>query len=417
MDRIEIYQEIRSMKIAYSFHFILYLIIVVEHLLIILLIFWDSKINKKLFISFSTIDFIFLIYPIIPLKLMYRIIINKNLAKVLKLISLIIIIISLVFGIIMNIFYWLNLKSTTDFFKECPYNLNDIKMFKNEENSSEKCIKRRCILESIISSGGYPYNYICNYNSQNEFEIDPNIQYPIKLDDGTTQYLKYSIQCKIKSSIEELFTDNTNINNENEIYIYLKKCWDNHDLKGFYLCQRYELPNKFEVKEDFTCPEEKYNLILYLAGIFLIALDIIVAFIPWSVDYKTYSRILLIENNDNQNIELDNNEENNEQQRRRHNETNTSSHEPHLNNDERNNNNGGENNIDGNENNNNNGGENNEMNGENDFIHQPTETIIIVKDKKTNSSNIKSSDRLNSGLNSNDVSKSNVNNSNNIKRK
>ena len=408
MDRIEIYQEIRSMKIIYFFHFIFYVILGIEHLLIMLKIFWDNKINIILFISCSTIDLILFFYPIIPLKLMYRIILKKNLAKIFKLISLISIIFTLVIGIIINIFFWLNLKTTENFFKECPYNLNDIKMFLTEENSSEKCAKRRCILESINNSGrGYPYNYICNYNSQNEFEIDPNVQYPVKLNDGTTNYLKYYIQCQAKSSIKELFTDNDNINNE--IYIYLEKCWDNNDLNGFYLCQRYEFPIKFEVKEDYTCPKDKnYIVILFLFGIFLIVFDIFFALILWSLDYKSYSRILLFEHNDNESIELDNNEENGEQ-RRRHNETNTSSHNPHLNNAEGNNNQN-DNNINGE--NNNNGGENNEMNGENDFNHQPTETIIIVKDRKTNnnSSNMKSSDRLNSGLNSNDMSKSSINN-------
>ena len=417
MDRIEIYEEIRSMKIIYSFHFIFYIILGILHSLLIVQIFWDNKIYRKLFISFSIIDFIILFYPIIPLYLMYRIILKKNLAKIFKLISLIFLIFTIVIGIIINIFFWLNLKSTESFFKECPYNINDIKMFLTEENSSQKCAKRRCILESINNSGGgYPYNYICNYNSQNEFEIDPNVQYPVKLNDGTIHYLKYSIQCEKKSSIKELFTNNNNINNE--IYIYLEKCWDNHDLNGFYLCQRYELPKKFEVNEDYKCPKKtNYNIILYLSGIFLIVFDLIIALIIWSLDYKSYSRILLFEYNDSENIELDNNEENG-QQRRGHNETNTSSHNPHLNNAEGDNNQNN-NNINGNENNNN-GGENNEMNGENDFVHQPTETIIIVKDKKTNnnSSNMKSSDRLNSGLNSNDMSKSNVNNSNiNNKRK
>lgn len=410
MDRIEIYQEIRSMQITYIFHFIFYVLLGIEHLLIILKIFWNSKIHIKFFISCSIIDLIFLLYPIIPLVLIYRIILKKNLAKIFRLISLIIIILSLIIGIIINIFFWLNLKETTSFSRECPYNVNDIKIFLGEEDTTEKCLNRRCILESLNGLGDYPYNYICNYNSQKDFEIDPNAQYPVKQSDGSIIYLKYYIQCQEKNSIEELFTDKNNINNDNVIYIYLKKCWDNNDMNGFYLCQRYEFPNKYEVEENYKCPKDNYNIILYLCGIFLIVLDIIFAFIPWSLDYKSYSRILLFDNSQNENLELDsneNNENNNEQQRRRHNETNTSSNNnPNSNNNERNNNQN-ENNI--NNNNSNRGTENNNEN----FIHQPTETIIIVKDRKTNnnSSNIRS-DRLNSGLNSNDYSKSNVNNSN-----
>ena len=413
MDRIEIYQEIRSMKITYIFHFVFYTLLGVEHLLMILKIFWSIKIHIKLFISCSIIDLLFLFYPIIPLVLMYHIILKKNLTKIFKILSLLIIIFSLVIGIIINVFFWLNLKETTSFSKECPYNINDTKLFIDDENPSERCNKRRCILESINLFEGYPYNYICNYNSQNEFEIEPNKQYPIKLRDGSTYYLKYYIQCEKKGSIDELFFDKNNINDQNELYIYLQKCWNNNDIKGFYLCQRYELHNKFNVDENFNCPKDNYNVILYLSGIFLIVLDIILAFIPWSLDYKSYSKIISFDNNENENLGLENNENNNDQQRR-HNETNTSSNNPNLNNAEGNNNqNGNVNENNNNQNNNNN--VNNERNNENDFIRQPTETIIIAKNNI--SSNMKSSDRLNSGLNSNNENSKSIVNSNNNKRK
>ena len=405
MDRIEIYQEIRSMQIAYIFHFVFYIILGIEHILMILNIFWDNNNHIKIFISCAIIDIIILFYPIIPLVLMYRIILRKKLTKAFKYISLIIILISFAIGIVINISFWFNLKATTDFSKECPYNLNDIEHFLNEEKISERCQKRRCVLESINELEGYPYNYICNYNSQNEFEIDPTKQYPAKSSDGSIYYLKYFIQCEKKTFIEELITDKNNLDEHNEIYIYLQKCWNNNDIQGFYLCQRYEYPNTFNIKDNYNCPKDNYNVILYLCGIFLIILDIIFAFIPWSLDYKTYSKLVLFDNNENENLGLDNNE----QQRERHNETNTSSHNQNLNNAE------GNNDQDGNGNNNQNNNLANENNGrdnENDFIHQPTETIIIGKN---NSSNFKSGDRLNSGLNSNN-SKSNVINGKN-KRK
>ena len=409
MDRIEIYQEIRSMQIAYSFHFVFYIILGVEHILIILKIFWNNNNIKKIFFSCSIIDLVILFYPIIPLILMYRIILKKNLTKLFKILSLIIIIISIILGIIITVSFWLNLKSTTDFYKECPYNLNDISLILKEENSSKRCNKRRCILISKINYEGY-YNYICNYNSAKDFEVEPGVQYPYQEEDGTTSYLKDYIKCEQKTSIEELFNDKININSNNDIYRYTQKCWNNNE---FYLCERYELHDKFEVSKNYKCPKENYNVILYICGIFLIALDIILSFIPWSFDYKSYSRIISM-NEENEDENLEDNENNNEQQRRRHNETNTSSNNQNLNNGG-----GGGNNNHQNENNNNNqnnniGNENNERNNENDFIHQPTETIIIVKKTFNSSSNIKSSDRLNSGLNSNDASKSN---SNNNKRK
>ena len=419
MDRIEIYNEIRHMQLIYILHFVFYIILGAEHILMILKLFWNNIIHKKLFISCSIIDAFFFFYPIIPLALMYKIILKKNLIQIFKILSLIIILLSIAIGIIINIFFWLNLKATSNFYRECPYNLNDTKIFLNEENSSEICKKKRCILESENNlEGNYPYNYICNYNSQYEFEIDPNTKYPITSNDGSTYYLDNYIQCEEKTSLDELFSDKNNINNQNEIYIYLQKCWDNKEIKGFYLCQRYEYHNIYKVKENYKCPKYNYNAILYLSGIFLIILDIIVAFIPWSLDYKSYSKILLVINNqENENLELENNENN--QQRRRNNETNTSSNNPNLNSAQSNNNqNGNENN---NNQNNNVVNENNRRNNENDYINQPTETIIIAKDRNTsnNMSKSKSSDRLHSGLHSKENSKNNTNSNNtyNNKRK
>ena len=419
MDRIEIYQEISSMQIAYIFHFVFYIIIGIEHFLIILKIFWQVKIYKKIFISFSIIDLIILFYPIIPLILMYRIILKKNLTTIFKYISLFITILSIIIGLILNIFFWFNLTATTNFFRECPYNLNDIGLFSKEENPPENCSKRRCILETINNDlEGYQYKYICNYNSQNEFEIEPDKQYPYKSSDNSFYNLNINIQCEVKTSIDELFIDKNNINEQNEIYIYLQKCWNNN-FHEFYSCQRYESHEIFNINENYDCPKINYNIILYLFGIFLIILDIIFAFIPWSLDYKSYSRILSLVNNENDNqnsnLELENNDSNNQQRRRRNNETNTSSNNPNLNSVQNSNNQNGNGN---NYQNNNLGNENNIINNENDYINQPTETIIIAKDKKAsfnNSSNIKSY-RLNSGENSKNNNSKSINN-NKLKNK
>lgn len=77
MDRIEVYDEIRSMQITYSLHFILYLVLGVEHILMVLKLFWNNDKFMKVFISISAVDLILLIYPIFPLIYMYRIIVKK----------------------------------------------------------------------------------------------------------------------------------------------------------------------------------------------------------------------------------------------------------------------------------------------------------------------------------------------------
>lgn len=159
---------------------------------------------------------------------------KKKLVYTFKILSFVLIIVSLIFGIVISIFFWLNLKLTTSFARECPYNLNDLKLFKEEADSSERCGKRRCVLESIDNSGkGYPYNYICNYNSESEFELDPNQQYKIIDEHGNAQYLKYYVSCEKKDSIDALIKDTTNKQDESEISIYLQKCWNNDDIKIF----------------------------------------------------------------------------------------------------------------------------------------------------------------------------------------
>ena len=46
--------------------------------------------------------------------------------------------------------------------------------------------------------------------------IDPYKKYPVESEEGT-YYLKSNIQCEEKISIEELFNDKTNLNDNNEI--------------------------------------------------------------------------------------------------------------------------------------------------------------------------------------------------------
>ena len=276
MDRIEIYQEIRSMQIAYSFHFVFYIILGVEHILIILKIFWNNNNIKKIFLSCSIIDLVILFYPIIPLILMYRIILKKYLTKLFKILSLIIIIMSIILGIIITVSFWLNLKSTTDFYKECPFNLPI-----EQEINESKCKNRICILNFEDLDNKYPYEYLCNYNPSKYFEGNEG-PFRRKKNDNT-----------------EIVSDNEIICNKYEfkVYIFQNKIINKYlnicnYVEEFYICQRFLKPQKFYIENNYECPNDNYFNGIYIFCILNIFFNLIISFAPWKLELNFYAKII-----------------------------------------------------------------------------------------------------------------------------
>ena len=303
-DHIELYQEISVAKITRSFNFVLYALILIKNIFIILKIFWELKELRYIFIFTVIIDVILLLYPIFPLIFINNIVYKPQITKIFKLVSLILIILSLVLGLLINIPYWINLSKTTNFFSECPYNYNENSVNKLissiEENKNKaskitkKCENRICFYISENQDNNFPYEFICNFNSENDF--------------GLKTYNAYK---RINSNNEEIYSnhltecekiDQNDYYDNNYFSKHFELC--NTYFNDYYLCNRFEYPKKFN-KNNFECPSKNYNIYLYVLGIASVILNFILAFIPWSLNYKSYSRIynMVIEelNNENQN--------------------------------------------------------------------------------------------------------------------
>ena len=360
-DRIELFQENTSILFLYSFHFVLYDLIFINNILIILNIFWDVSQLKNIFIFSLIIDTLLLLYPAIPLIFIIRIKLKPKITKIFQIISLMLIFLSLTLGILINITYWINLYKTTSFFSECPYNYNEnsfdklmslIEENKNKENKiAKKCESRICFYISENRDYNFPYTFICNFNSENDFDLK-----------------NYNAYSRINSNNEEIFSNHlteceklsqNNYNNNKNFAKHFEFC-DSY-INNYYQCHRFQLPKKFN-KNNFMCPSGNYNIYLYILGIILIILNILLVFIPWVLEYISFRRIYKIISE-----ELNNNQQNIRNENRLDpNKTNNSSRNSANNNENININ------IDSNENN-------------NEFRPQLTQTIIVAQCLNNNS--------------------------------
>ena len=307
-----IYEEMKIMNISYIFHFLLYLFMSIIHLLSYLKVFWTNAISKYIFISTSFIDFILLLYPAIPLFLTYRILSNKNLTSLFKNLSLTFLFISFALGISNSISLWINVNKSSILYRECPYNYNQNNLQNflnkiNEENENsnlnEICTKRRCIFNEENLNELYPYSYMCNYDSSDDFSIELGKTYSRIAPNNEVYSTSKIIYCENLSN-ENIFNSNKN----NDINNFMNTC-SNYIM--FYKCYRFDLPENFKIAEEYECPDKRYLTYSYLFGIFTIILDIILSFIPWSFVFNSYKSILKINEDNMNNIERERRERNN----------------------------------------------------------------------------------------------------------
>ena len=284
MDRA-IYDEINVMKVSYGFHFLLYVVMSLLHFFSVWKLYWFSTAIFIFFITFSLFDLILLFYPIIPLVLTYKILSRIELTKTFKNISLIFIISTAIIGLILSILLWINVKDSSLFFKECPYNYpnteNDYKKLTDEIiNSNDKkknklCETRRCFLQSENIEDIYSYKYICNFDSSDDFSIELNKIYtkitPSGLELSSTNLITCS---KLNSTIEEI--EKMDIDNYQKLFY--NSC--NGKYESLYKCDRFEKPENLKLKKNYKCPKKNYITVSYLFGVFTIITDIILTFIP-----------------------------------------------------------------------------------------------------------------------------------------
>jgi hypothetical protein len=287
-------EEIKPLIFNYIFHIALFIIYLALHIIIYSKLFWIHNSLGVIFqigTYFNIIYFIFPIYPfIIILKRKYK----KKIITTLKIMTLIFLIIAITFGLIISLVFIINSIKSNTFCKECPFNLNlehlnevfgsYYGLGKKDSSLKNKCNSRRCVLYQENQEEQYPYFYLCNYDPSDEF------------DEGTFTRQNENGEEITADKLLTCLSISPNYNlirfPQSEFYSYLDLCFFYAD---FYRCKRFNKPDKhYNLDLDTECPDSNYLLLIYILCILVVILDIIIAILPWGIEYITFKKILLL---------------------------------------------------------------------------------------------------------------------------
>ena len=284
--------EYKQLIYKYIFHFILFIILFMTHLIISTSLEWLNSIFSILFFYISMIQIVYIIIPIIGYFII-KINRAKLNIKICKIIGKIFLIISIIIGIFFSILIIVHTFYLKTYCLECPFNLSfsyfistfDEYFKENQEyyEIKNKCNKRRCILYEYNNNYKYQYKYLCNYNPEEEFGQKVGEPYSRTLLNGTETKTYKQVECNL---LEPIYT-NINFHDE-KIYQYLDICYS---LADFYNCNRFEEPKKYELKKE-ECPNENYIFLMGILCTYIIIFDLFMSFIPWFIENKSYKKIL-----------------------------------------------------------------------------------------------------------------------------
>jgi hypothetical protein len=281
-------KEIKSLKTIFILHFIFYAILIVLNFIFLSKIIWINKSLYNICLAWNFCGIIFFIFPIVP----FIFLLSKKLAKdnvlILKKITLIFCIASITLSLFFSYILMTNSMDLPDFYKECPYNIpfSDI----NEES----CSKKICILNYENENNQYPYEYLCNFDSSQDFKEKGPFERKVNETEVVTS--DSQIICEKYQNIDYDF-QNEIINN------YLNTCTQPRD---YFICQRFNEPNKFSVDEILECPNYKYIQNMIIISIVDIVINLILGFISWRVQLMVYNKIIkeLTGNDERKNISM-----------------------------------------------------------------------------------------------------------------
>ena len=281
-------KEIKSLKTIFILHFIFYAILIVFNFIFLSKIIWINKSLYNICLAWNFCGIIFFIFPIVP----FIFLLSKKLAKdnvlILKKITLIFCIASITLSLFFSYILMTNSMDLPDFYKECPYNIpfSDI----NEES----CSKKICILNYENENNQYPYEYLCNFDSSQDFKEKGPFERKVNETEVVTS--DSQIICE-KYQIIDYDIQNEIINN------YLNTCTQPRD---YFICQRFNEPNKFSVDENLECPNYKYIQNMIIISIVDIVINLILGFISWRVQLMVYNKIIkeLTGNDERKNISM-----------------------------------------------------------------------------------------------------------------
>ena len=272
-------EEFNTLKRIYIVHLIILIVALIFNFLTLSEIIWLKKIFANLYFYGTISSPIHFIFPIIALIfILLKKIIKKN-VNIFRIFALILCIISIIFGFYFCCVIMMNAIDSPEFCKECPFNLpiEEINQIIKSNNLNEKCIERRCVMNNKNldvnekNENDY-YEYICNYNPTSEFE-------EIKETNNENQINKNDI---VLSSFEN-----------NYVLNFYDKC---NKYTNFYICERTQTPNKFDIEDNFICPDKSYITKLVVYCLLNIFLNLMFNFLPTKLEYSKYISIINIYN-------------------------------------------------------------------------------------------------------------------------
>ena len=276
------------------FHFIMIILIFLSHILIYYKIYWDKDIIKKLFFYISFLKIISILIAFTSFILIKAKIFRffKSNIKAIKNMGKIFLLITIIIGIFFSVIIIINTVYGKIFRNECPFNMSNKFnstfrkeiIYENEEQSKEICKERRCIFYGYNKDSRYPYKYLCNYKAENDFSENFANPYSRTLTNGTEIKSYKQVECSIVGPSFNEFNDEI-------ILDYFNLCYY---LTDFYDCHRFNEPKKYDVEKNEECPDENYVFVMGILCTYIIIFDLLVSFIPWLIENKSYNLILEI---------------------------------------------------------------------------------------------------------------------------
>ena len=270
-------EEIRPLLFNYIFHILLCIIIFILHLVITDRIYWISKALRIIFIICTYIGIIYFVFPIFPTYIVFKKNFKLKIIQIIKKITIILLIISFLFGLMISIVILINTIKSKLFYKECPFNISLAHLnhvfssyygtIPEDNHLKDSCKNRRCILDSIDPNDEYPYNYLCNYDPTDDFKKD-KVTYIRNLPNDTLIQTKNQLICS------RIYNYNDILFNNKELYNYLDLCYF---FTEFYFCERFDTPKKtYRLGLNIICPDSNYLFLIYILTALIFVINMII---------------------------------------------------------------------------------------------------------------------------------------------
>lgn len=282
----------KLLKKNYIVHIIIYGIIIIFNFILLTQIIWLKNFLYNLYFFGSIFDILYFIIPFFPLIYLLLKKFNKKNIKIFRVLTLIFSILSIFLGIYFSVIIMMNAIESPEFCRECPFNIDISYLYteyneyfekvidKNDNMLINKCSSRKCLLNNENKNNQFTFEFICNYNPTEEFE------------EFSGPFKKSQENGEIISSDEEIICNKikSGFNFEKEIiYKYYDIC---NSFEDFYVCERFNEPSKYSLKEDFKCPNKHYLTYLIMFCVLNVFFNLILSFFTWKIEYNKYNDII-----------------------------------------------------------------------------------------------------------------------------